>query len=104
MNIRERLEQEALAWIKTLVLQPAGFQLVNAEPQVANGQDHQSHKWDWVVDADARNRVDPCWSPVHSLMPAHVIENRRIGRQDGRTRLPGGPETCPIDTCEPDPM
>ena len=37
--MRERLEQEALAWIKTLVLQPAGFQLVNAERQVVNGQD-----------------------------------------------------------------
>ncbi len=53
--MRERLEQEALAWIKTLVLQPAGFQLVNAEPQVVNGQDHQSHKWDWVVDAAAKD-------------------------------------------------
>jgi len=53
--MRERLEQEALAWIKALVLQPAGFQLVKAESQVADRQDHPSHQWDWIVDAAAKN-------------------------------------------------
>ena len=53
--MRERLEQEALAWIKTLVFQPAGFQMVKAESQVADRQDHQTHKWDWVVDAAAKD-------------------------------------------------
>jgi len=48
--MRERLEQEALAWIKAKVLEPAGFRAVEIKPQVADGE-NRSHKWDWVIDA-----------------------------------------------------
>ena len=53
--MRERLEQEALAWIKTLALQPAGFQVIHAEAQGVDSRDPQSRKWDWVIDAAAPN-------------------------------------------------
>jgi hypothetical protein len=52
--MRERLEQEALTWIKTKVLEPAGFQAIEAKSQAADCED-QVHKWDWVVDVAARN-------------------------------------------------
>ena len=53
--MRERLEREALAWIKILALQPAGFQVVQAESQGRDGQEPQSRRWDWVIDATARD-------------------------------------------------
>jgi hypothetical protein len=52
--MRERIQQEALAWIKTKVLEPAGFQPVNVSAGVAD-RDNRAHKWDWVIDAVAPN-------------------------------------------------
>lgn len=48
--MRERLEREALTWIKAKVLEPAGFQAVEVKPQVAD-HENPAHKWDWVIDA-----------------------------------------------------
>jgi hypothetical protein len=53
--MRERLEQEALAWIKNLVLQPAGLHVIKAEANVSNGRDPPNREWDWVIDAAGRN-------------------------------------------------
>ena len=53
--MRERLEQEALAWIKTLVLEPAGFQVIKAKAQGMDGDEPESRKWDWVIDATAKD-------------------------------------------------
>ena len=53
--MRERLEHEVLAWIKTLALQPAGFQVVQAKAQGMDGDEPESRKWDWVIDATAKD-------------------------------------------------
>lgn len=51
--MRERLEQEALTWIKAKVLEPAGLRIVEVKPQVAD-RENSAHQWDWVIDAAGR--------------------------------------------------
>jgi hypothetical protein len=53
--MRERLEQEALAWIKTLALQSSKFQVVQSASHAVCDPDHPSRKWDWVIDAIAKD-------------------------------------------------
>ena len=48
--MRERLEQEALTWIRAKVLEPAGFRAVEVKPQVPD-RENPAHKWDWVIEA-----------------------------------------------------
>lgn len=52
--MREKLEKQALEWLRSHVLAPAGWILERATSQELDPTGDKSLRWDWVVDARAR--------------------------------------------------